>query len=229
MMNHEYIVPMTEETREITLYPDGGNGVPSSNRSTSLKPQLHFSSPCFVRNYEIEGDCAVEIGCTASPEFPLDILKNLTVDMLTAGVCAVRQDVRDPEGGNVELLLVPLFRLFYTLLVMGVFRDGDIGKVLRLIEPGVFLTNPESSVVEEEEDYRDDEKEWKDGHQKKEETSQQGLLQMKLPEAVKLEVDKAEFYFVIILLFLYDPFKKMYKRNFKHFPSPALPALVLPV
>lgn len=208
MMNHEYIVPMTDQTREITLYPNGGNSIPSSYRSTSLKPQLCFSHPCFVRNYGIEGDCVVEIGYADSPEFPLDILKNLTVDMLTAGVCAVRQDVRDPEGGNVELLLVPLFRLFYTLLVMGVFTDGDLGKVLRLIEPGVFLTNPGVSVVEEEENSSDDEKEWKGSHQKKEETPQQGLLRIKLPEAVKLEVSKAEFCVVIILLFLYDPLKE---------------------
>lgn len=203
MMNHEYIVPMTDQTREITLYPNPtngvneGNGIPSSNLSTSLKPQMHFSSPCFVRNYGIEGDCAVEIAYTDSPEIPLDILKDLTVEMLTAGVCAVHQDVRDPVGGNIELLLVPLIRLFYTLLVMGVFRDEDLGKVLRLMEPGVFSTNLETPMVEEEEDDSDDEKEWKGSHQKRDDTPKQGLLQMKLPEAVKLEVNKAAVFFDI--------------------------------
>lgn len=107
--------------------------------------------------------------------------------MLTAGVRAVCYDVRDPVGGNIELLLVPLIRLFYTLLVMGVFRDEDLGKVLRLMEPRVFSTNPET-LIEEEQEITGDEKEWKGSHQKKDDITKQGLLQMKLPEAVKLEV-----------------------------------------
>ncbi|XP_045927387.1 ryanodine receptor 2 [Micropterus dolomieu] len=186
MMNHEYIVPMTDQTREISLYPstvngvNGGSGIPSTSLSTSLKPRMHFSCPCFVRR-----DCAVEIACRDSPEIPLDILKNLTVEMLTAGVCAVGQGVRDPVGGSIELLLVPLIRLFYTLLVMEVFRDEDLGKVLRLIEPGVFSI---AKTPEEEEESRDDENEWKAGNKKDDDTHKQGLLQMKLPEAVKLEL-----------------------------------------
>uniref|UniRef100_A0A3Q3W2P9 Uncharacterized protein n=1 Tax=Mola mola TaxID=94237 RepID=A0A3Q3W2P9_MOLML len=192
MMNHEYVVPMTNQTREITLYPsstyDGGVNIPSFSLSTSLKPQLHFSTPCFVKNYGLEGDGAVEMTHTNSPEIPLDILKKVTVEMLTAGVCAVRRDVRDPVGGNMELLMVPLIRLFYALLVMGVFRDVELCKVLTLIEPGVFSPNPETPVEEEEEDTGGDEKECKGGHQKEDDSPKQGLLQMKLPEAVKLEL-----------------------------------------
>lgn len=209
MMNHEYIVPMTDRTREITLYPSPGNGVnggsgeppegiPSTRLSTSLKPQMHFSSPCFVRSDGMEGGCAVEIACTDSPEIPLDILKNLTVEMLTAGVRAVGQGVRDPLGGSIELLLVPLIRLFYTLLVMGVFGDEDLGKVLRLIEPGVFFIDPETLETEEEEEASGDENEWKGGNEK-DDTPKQGLLQMKLPEAVKLEVNKPANFFDICL------------------------------
>ncbi|XP_073337843.1 ryanodine receptor 2 [Pagrus major] len=189
-MNHEYIVPMTDQTREITLFPspsndvNGGNGIPSTSLSTSLKPRMHFSSPCFVRSDGIEGDCAVETASTDSPEIPLDILKNLTVEMLTTGVWAVSQGVRDPVGGSIELLLVPLIRLFYTLLVMGVFRDEDLGKVLSLIEPRVFCTDPETP----EEETSDDEKEWKGGNKEGDDTPKQALLQMKLPEAVKLEL-----------------------------------------
>ncbi|XP_022619295.1 ryanodine receptor 2-like isoform X4 [Seriola dumerili] len=200
MMNHEYIVPMTDQTREITLCPrpikgvNGGSGQPpegisSTSLSTSLKPQMHFSSPCFVRSDGIEGDGAVEIACTDSPEIPLDILKNLTVEMLTAGAWAVGQNVRDPVGGSVELLLVPLIRLFYTLLVMRVFGDEDLGKVLTLIEPEVFSIDAETPEEEEEEEMSgDDEKEWKVGAKKEQDSPKQGLLQMKLPEAVKLEL-----------------------------------------
>ncbi|XP_028459753.1 LOW QUALITY PROTEIN: ryanodine receptor 2 [Perca flavescens] len=198
MMNHEYIVPMTDETREITLYPSpatgfiGRNGQPpegisSTSLSTSLKPRINFSSPCFVRSDEMKGDDAGEIACTDSPEIPLDILKNLTIEMLTAGVWAVGQGVRDPVGGSIELLLVPLIRLFYTLLVMGVFGDEDVGKVLRLIEPAFFSGDTETLEEQEIEEAGDDEKQWKGGN-KKDENPKQGLLQMKLPEAVKLEL-----------------------------------------
>ncbi|XP_078017038.1 ryanodine receptor 2 [Epinephelus lanceolatus] len=197
MMNQEYIVPMTDPTREITLYPSPANGVnvgnsqppmgiSSTSLSTSLKPRMHFSSPCFVRSDGMEGDGAGEISCTNSPEIPLDILKDLTVEMLTAGVWAVGQGVRDPVGGSIELLLVPLIRLFYTLLVMGVFGDEDLGKVLSLIEPGVFSVDPET-LEEEEEEASDDEEQWKGGNNK-DDTPKEGLLQMKLPEAVKLEL-----------------------------------------
>ncbi|XP_075894426.1 ryanodine receptor 2 [Nelusetta ayraudi] len=189
MMNHEYIVPMTDQTREITLYPcaesddNGRSDIPSSSLSTSLKPQVHFTCPCFIRSHGEDGDCTEEIDSTDSPEIPLAILKDLTVDMLTAGLCAISQDVRDPIGGSVELMLVPLVRLFYTLLVLGVFGDEDLGKVLKLIEPRVFSTNTQTILLEEEEGSGDDvEQENADA------PPRQGLLQMRLPEAVKLEL-----------------------------------------
>lgn len=214
MMNHEYIVPMTDQTREITLYPSpaagfiGGNGehpegISSTSLSTSLKPRIHFSSPCFVRSDGMKGDGAGEIACTDSPEIPLDILKNLTIEMLTAGVWAVGQGVRDPVGGSIELLLVPLIRLFYTLLVMGVFGDEDVGKVLRLIEPAVFSGDTETlekQEIEEIEEASDDEKQWKGGN-KKDGNPKQGLLQMKLPEAVKLEVNESADFSDVLYFF----------------------------
>lgn len=192
MMNHEYIVPMTDQTREITLYPcvesddNGRSDIPSASLSTSLKPQVHFTCPCFIRSHGEDGDCTEETDSMDSPEIPLAILKDLTVDMLTAGVCAVSQDVRDPIGGSVELMLVPLVRLFCTLLVLGVFGDDDVSKVLKLIEPRVFSTNPQSILVEEEEGASDDIKQ-----ENADDPPTQGLLQMRLPEAVKLEVNKA--------------------------------------
>lgn len=210
MMNHEYIVPMTDQTRKITLYPhtksdeNGGSDIPSSSLSTSLKPQMHFTCPSFIQSYEVQGDCTEEIDNTGSPEIPLAVLKDLTVEMLRAGVCAVSQDVRDPIGGNVELMLVPLIRLFYNLLVLGVFGDEDLGKVLRLIEPRVFSTNPPALDVEEEENASDDEKEWIGKHQKTDDTPKKGLLQMKLPDAVKLEVNKATSIHILSLLILHS-------------------------
>ncbi|XP_068597641.1 ryanodine receptor 2-like [Brachionichthys hirsutus] len=194
MMNHEYIVPLTDQTRRISLFPSlsdnikGGNCIPSNSMSTSLKPGMHFSSPCFVRSDGKDGDFELELAYTCSPEIPLDVLKKLTVEMLTAGMRAVGQGVTDPVGGSIELMLVPSIRLFCTLLVIGVFRDEDLGKVLKLIEPGVFSSNPENTEEEEEEEASVDEKEWNGIKQEDEDTPNQGLLQMKLPEAVKLEL-----------------------------------------
>lgn len=199
MMNHEYIVPMTDRTREITLYPcserdDSGRGdIPSSSLSTSLKPQVHFTCPCFIRSNREDGDHIEEIDGTHSPEIPLATLKDLTVDMLSAGVCAVSQEVRDPIGGSVELMLVPLLRLFHTLLVLGVFGDDDLCKVLKLIEPRVFSTNTLTILVEEEECASED-VEQENGN----EPPTKGLLQMRLPEAVKLEVNKQQLFYIFL-------------------------------
>ncbi|XP_077469715.1 ryanodine receptor 2 [Stigmatopora argus] len=173
--NHEYIVPLSDKTRDITLCPiranNGGQGplplgIPSVGGSTSLKPRMTFASPCFVR-----------VGAMGheSPAFPLEILKNLAVEMLTAAVGALRRGIRDPVGGSVELLLVPLVKLFHTLLVVEVLSDEDLAQVLRLIEPGVFSTD--LGMVEEDGERRGDL-----------DHSKRGLLQMKIPEQVKLEL-----------------------------------------
>ena len=148
---------------------------------------------------------------TGSPRIPLEQLKSLTVELLCAAVGAVGQGVRDPEGGSVELLLVPPLRLFYSLLVMGVFGDEDLGRVLALIEPGVFRSRDPRGPEEKEEPGdqeghggggggggdNDDDDDDNDGFGKeqmgckgrKENIPKQGLLKMKLPEAVKLEVN----------------------------------------
>lgn len=135
-----------------------------------------------------------EIAPEDSPEFPLDILKSLTVQMLTEAVFTLCQDVRDPVGGDTELLLVPLIKLVYALLVMGVLEDEDLGKVLRLLHSRVFLTKPQSPADEEKEDESDEEEEeYSDSRHQKDDSPNIGLLQMNLPEAVKLEVRKPRF------------------------------------
>ena len=132
MMNNEFIVPMTEETKSITLFPDEKkkHGLPGIGLSTSLRPRMQFSSPSFVSiNTE---------GYQYSPEFPLDILKAKTIQMLTEAVKEGSLHARDPVGGTTEFLFVPLIKLFYTLLIMGVFHNEDLKHVLQLIEPSVF-------------------------------------------------------------------------------------------
>nr|XP_045007932.1 ryanodine receptor 2 isoform X5 [Jaculus jaculus] len=186
MMNNEFIVPMTEETKSITLFPDEKkkHGLPGIGLSTSLRPRMQFSSPSFV---SISNECY-----QYSPEFPLDILKAKTIQMLTEAVKEGSLHARDPVGGTTEFLFVPLIKLFYTLLIMGVFHNGDLKHILQLIEPSVFK---EAATPEEEGD--DLEKELSVGESKLEageeeakggKRPKEGLLQMKLPEPVKLQM-----------------------------------------
>ncbi|XP_069340687.1 ryanodine receptor 2 [Eulemur rufifrons] len=187
MMNNEFIVPMTEETKSITLFRDENkkHGLPGIGLSTSLRPRMQFSSPSFVT---VNNECY-----QYSPEFPLDILKAKTIQMLTEAVKEGSLHARDPVGGTTEFLFVPLIKLFYTLLIMGIFHNEDLKHILQLIEPSVFK---EAAAPEEEGDAlekelsADDSKlegagdeEAKGGKRPKE-----GLLQMKLPEPVKLQM-----------------------------------------
>ncbi|XP_035260550.1 ryanodine receptor 2 isoform X7 [Anguilla anguilla] len=187
MMNNEYIVPMTDETKSITLFPDEKkkHGLPGIGLSTSLRPRMHFSSPSFV---SVGGDFF-----QYSPEFPLDILKTKTIEMLTEAVREGSLHVRDPIGGSTEFLFVPLIKLFYTLLIMGVFHNGDLKNILQLIEPSVFSEDsgreradtPDGNGFKGE--LRIEGAGAEDGGRAGN-VPKEGLLQMKLPEPVKLQM-----------------------------------------
>lgn len=193
MMNSEYIVPMTEETKSITLFPDEQkkHGLPGIGLSTSLRPRMRFSSPSFVGPEK-----SLNVECFQySPEFPLEILKTKTMEMLTEAVCEGSLHVRDPVGGSTELLFVPLIKLFYTLLIMGVFHNGDLRIILQLIEPSVFSKDDKAApatghsgegttTTEKKEALRKEDGAVEEGQR----VPKEGLLQMKLPEPVKLQV-----------------------------------------
>ncbi|XP_063077897.1 ryanodine receptor 2 [Engraulis encrasicolus] len=193
MMNSEYIVPMTEETKSITLFPDEQkkHGLPGIGLSTSLRPRMRFSSPSFVGPEK-----SLNVECFQySPEFPLEILKTKTMEMLTEAVCEGSLHVRDPVGGSTELLFVPLIKLFYTLLIMGVFHNGDLRIILQLIEPSVFSKDDKAApatghsgegttTTEKKETLRKEGGALEEGQR----VPKEGLLQMKLPEPVKLQM-----------------------------------------
>ncbi|TRY59413.1 hypothetical protein DNTS_004316 [Danionella cerebrum] len=188
MMNSEYIVPMTPETKSITLFPDEHkkkHGLPGIGLSTSLQPRMRFSSPSFVG---LHGNAVVDC-FQFSPEFPLETLKSRTMEMLTEAVREGSMHVRDPVGGSTEFLFVPLIKLFYTLLIMGVFHNGDLKTILQLIEPSVFSQEAGGGGIEEEEAGRSqEERGGVDEHGMRGKMPKEGLLQMKLPEPVKLQM-----------------------------------------
>ncbi|NXP83938.1 RYR2 protein, partial [Passerina amoena] len=185
MMNNEFIVPMTDETKSITLFPDENkkHGLPGIGLSTSLRPRMQFSSPSFV---SISSECF-----QFSPEFPLEILKAKTIEMLTEAVQEGSLHVRDPVGGSTEFLFVPLIKLFYTLLIMGIFHNEDLKHILQLIEPRVFkeAMSQEDEIDFSEKEFGSDElKSEEEEETRGEQMPKEGLLQMKLPEPVKLQM-----------------------------------------
>lgn len=195
MMNNEYIVPMTHQTKSITLFPDElkKHGLPGIGLSTSLRPRMHFSCPSFIRVADSwchdSGNNGSGSCFQYSPEFPLDILKVKTIEMLTEAVREGSMHVRDPVGGSTELLFVPLIKLVYTMLIMGIFQNGDLKNILQLIEPSVFSERRDG---QEEAPGRPEVLKNTETKGRGEDGGRRlpngGLLQMKLPEPVKLQV-----------------------------------------
>ncbi|MEQ2219345.1 Ryanodine receptor 1, partial [Xenoophorus captivus] len=163
--NREFIIPMTEETLSIKLYPDvkKAHSLPGVGLTTCLRPKLHFSSVNFVgTNPDIY---------TLSPVFPLQELKTRAISMLTEAVLDGSQAMRDPVGGSVEFHFVPILKLISTLLIMGIFNDEDTKHILKMIDPNVFSGKEE----EEEEGEKTEEGEAVEGEseeQKEEETEE---------------------------------------------------------
>uniref|UniRef100_A0A3Q2Z7H8 Ryanodine receptor 1 n=1 Tax=Hippocampus comes TaxID=109280 RepID=A0A3Q2Z7H8_HIPCM len=143
--NKEFIVPMTEDTLSINLYPDAkkAHSLPGVGLNTCLRPKLHFSSVNFVG---MDPDLY-----TLSPVFPLQQeLKTLAISMLTEAVLDGSQAMRDPVGGSVEFHFVPILKLISTLLIMGIFNDEDTKHILKMIDPNVFSGKDEEEEEEEE-------------------------------------------------------------------------------
>uniref|UniRef100_A0A673K9V6 Ryanodine receptor 2-like n=1 Tax=Sinocyclocheilus rhinocerous TaxID=307959 RepID=A0A673K9V6_9TELE len=195
-MTHEYIVPMTDATQSTTLYKNNRKvqRFPGSDFSTSLWPRMRFTSPCFIRANKIDVMDRDEGGALwsnlrqNSPEIPLDVLKDVVITMLKEAVAAVGQGVRDPAGGSIELLMVPLLSLLHTLLLMGVYQGTDLEAVFSLILPASYMRGTCKTEEMDELEESDGEREEKEGRDWEDNVPQQNLLQMKLPEAVKLQV-----------------------------------------
>ncbi|MEQ2233165.1 Ryanodine receptor 1, partial [Ilyodon furcidens] len=139
--NKEFIVPMTDQTRSITLYTVKSHALPGVGLTTCLRPKLHFSSVGFVGT---DPDIY-----TLSPTIPLQVLKTKALNMLIEAVQDGSQAMRDPVGGSVEFHFVPILKLISTLLIMGVFDDEDVTHILKMIEPTVFHTAKSEEPAEE--------------------------------------------------------------------------------
>uniref|UniRef100_A0A8B9HQ31 Ryanodine receptor 3 n=1 Tax=Astyanax mexicanus TaxID=7994 RepID=A0A8B9HQ31_ASTMX len=194
MMNNEFIIPVTDETRSIRLFPDESkrHSLPGVGLSTSLTPRLNFNPPCFITTKREH---------TYSPQIPLGILKEKAISMLTEAVQGGGTHIRDPVGGSVEYQFVPILKLIGTLLIMGALTSEEVRLILLLIEPNVFADNKEEEkpaaeeAVEKEEASSNEEKTVVAGEEESKDSkpAPKGLLEKSLPEPVKRQVSVCLF------------------------------------
>ncbi|XP_039637451.1 ryanodine receptor 3 isoform X7 [Perca fluviatilis] len=200
MMNSEFIIPVTDETRSIKLFPDESkrHSLPGVGLSTSLKPRVNFSAVGIINTKRQQ--------FLYSPQIPLGILKEKAISMLTEAVQGGGTHIRDPVGGSVEYQFVPILKLIGTLLIMGVLTSDEVRLILLLIDPNVFgeakegqeAKGDEVAVVgEKEEVSKNEEKAVEAGEEETKESKPQvkGLLEKSLPESVKRQMCELLHYF----------------------------------
>lgn len=194
MMNNEFIIPVTDETRSIKLFPDESkrHSLPGVGLSTSLTPRVNFSPVCIINTKRQQ--------FLYSPQIPLGVLKEKAISMLTEAVQGGGSHIRDPVGGSLEYQFVPILKLIGTLLIMGVLTSDEVRLILLLIEPNVFGETCEGEeakgdevVGEKEEVSKNEEKAVEAGEEETKESKPpaKSLLEKSLPESVKRQVIKA--------------------------------------
>ncbi|KAM3861482.1 ryanodine receptor 3 [Diretmus argenteus] len=200
MMNNEFIIPVTDETRSIKLFPDESkrHSLPGVGLSTSLKPRVHFSPVGIIstKNHQF----------LYSPQMPLGILKEKAISMLTEAVQGGGAHIRDPVGGSVEYQFVPILKLIGTLLIMGVLSSDEVRLILLLVDQAVFGEAEEAEegkggevavVGEKEEVSSNEEKAVEAGEEEAKDGKppMKSLLEKTLPESVKRQMCELLHYF----------------------------------
>uniref|UniRef100_A0A8C4NPW6 Ryanodine receptor 3 n=1 Tax=Dicentrarchus labrax TaxID=13489 RepID=A0A8C4NPW6_DICLA len=198
MMNNEFIIPVTEETRSIKLFPDESkrHSLPGVGLSTSLTPRVNFSPVGIISTKRPQ--------YLYSPQIPLGILKEKAISMLSEAVQGGGLHIRDPVGGSVEYQFVPILKLIGTLLIVGVLTSDEVRLILLLIDPNVFGEAKEGEEVkgdevagEKEEVSKNEEKAVEAGEEETKESKPpvKGLLEKSLPESVKQQMCELLHYF----------------------------------
>ncbi|XP_071378264.1 ryanodine receptor 3-like, partial [Centroberyx affinis] len=203
MMNNEFIIPVTDETRSIKLFPDESkrHSLPGVGLSTSLKPRVNFSPVGILSTRRHQ--------YLYSPQIPLGVLKEKAISMLTEAVQGGGVHIRDPVGGSVQYQFVPILKLIGTLLIMGVLTSEEVRLILLLIDPNVFGEAEEAgdgkgeeaaaaaAVGEKEEVSSNEEKAVEAGEEETKDGKppMKGLLEKSLPEPVKRQMCELLHYF----------------------------------
>lgn len=208
MMNNEFIIPVTDETRSIKLFPDESkrHSLPGVDLSTSLKPRVNFSPVGVINRGRHQ--------YLHSPQIPLGILKEKAISMLTEAVQGGGTHIRDPVGGSVKYQFVPILKLIGTLLIMGVLTSEEVRVILLMIDPNVFGEVQEGEeargeeagpAAEKEEVSKNEEKAVEAGEEESKPSATKGLLEKLLPEPVKRQVTGffSHFYSIHVAFIVY--------------------------
>ncbi|KAJ8867413.1 hypothetical protein PR048_031214 [Dryococelus australis] len=159
---NEFIIPIGQELKELYENQEMGHSL-RSQKTESVRPQMKMTDIAEVVD---------NIRNLYSPHFPVDVVKNYIMTALDEAVQINQVHNRDPIGGSNENLFLPLLKLVDRLLLIGLLNDGDVEKLLIMIDPETWDPTFEKGIAIAD---------GKDEHKK-------GLLQMKMAEGAKLQM-----------------------------------------
>ena len=108
-------------------------------RFTSLRPEMKWKTACFV--------APVTEYYTEVPGFPLNLLKHHVINNLTEAVCSQTSQLKTYAGGTQEHLFVPLLKVCDKLLLMQIFDDEDLERLLTIIHSRYLGSKVEGTVL----------------------------------------------------------------------------------
>ncbi|VDM37968.1 unnamed protein product [Toxocara canis] len=156
---HEYVVPLVKELRTRNVFaPNSEDRFPQIyGKSVSIRPVMVCNEvqTVFGRDDEMR---------LLSPQFNFAALKAHVMSALKSAIEHAVINCRDLIGGNDLNHFEPLFKLFNSLLVVGLIEDDDLKYVLKLIHPSAFDENYEPG------------------------TKQKGLTEVDMAEGVKIQL-----------------------------------------
>ncbi|UJR36545.1 hypothetical protein I4U23_029265 [Adineta vaga] len=165
LTSHEFIIPLSSLLRKNTvLHSQNSAEQQHMYATTTYIPAMeNFLSvrPKLIKeeDFKIERERKLLV----PPLFNVLSLKEYIMNSLTDAIGKNSSHLRDPVGGTYSNWLVPLLQLVDSLLVMGLLEVNDIQQLLHLIDPASFGLDSDKHLDE-------------------------GLLQMKLDEPVKLQL-----------------------------------------
>ncbi|CAF3538671.1 unnamed protein product [Rotaria sordida] len=165
LTSHEFIIPLSSLLRN-NLLLRSQNSIEQQHiyaTTTYIPAMENFLAvrPKLIKeeDFKIERERKLLV----PPPFNVTSLKEYVMNSLTDAIEKSSRHLRDPAGGTYANWLVPLLQLVDALLVMGSLEVNDIQQLLRLIDPTSFGLDTDVDFDE-------------------------GLVQMKLDEPVKLQL-----------------------------------------
>ncbi|VDK67237.1 unnamed protein product [Onchocerca ochengi] len=134
--SHEYVIPLTQSLEIKNVF---------QTENESRFPQI-LGPTISIRPVTVRSEVCRDSGTDAEskllpPAFNFTALKTHVMSALSSATEHAVINCRDLIGGNCLNHFEPLFKLFNSLLVIGIFDDDDMKDVLKLIHPIAFDEN----------------------------------------------------------------------------------------